>query len=104
MRQILSNNSCGQWLLLTLGSLIWCATANAQSNIGMGGSSAVSEVVHSTSLETVEAKSRASNAAWLKRHQDIVAKAASQSPEVMLLGDSITQGWELNHKIWSQKI
>lgn len=102
MRQILGHNSSLLRLLLTFGSLIWCAIANAQSYVG--GSSTVGEGAHSTMWETVEAKSRASNAAWLKRHQDIVAKAASQSPEVMLLGDSITQGWELNHKIWAQKI
>ena len=106
MRKILSRNSSGLRMLLTVGSFIWCVTANAQSNggVGVGVSATASEGAHATSLGTVEAKSRASNAAWLKRHQAIVAKAASQSPEVMLLGDSITQGWELNHKIWAQKI
>ena len=103
MRQILRLNSCGLRLLLSVGSLIWCATGNAQAKVGLGGSAAVSEGAHAPSFGTVEARSRASNAAWLKRHQDIVAKAATQSPEVMLLGDSITQGWELNHKIWAQK-
>ena len=102
MGRIVAYHSGGLRLLLIAVSLMVSAHAKAQFNVA--GSASVSEGSHSTALETVEAKSRAGNASWLKRHNDILAKAASQSPEVMLLGDSITQGWEFNHKIWSQQV
>ncbi|MBM4253342.1 MAG: hypothetical protein FJ146_15340 [Deltaproteobacteria bacterium] len=48
--------------------------------------------------------SRAQNQSWLKRHNNIMAKAAKGQYDVLLLGDSITQGWELNHVAWDQEM
>jgi lysophospholipase L1-like esterase len=37
---------------------------------------------------------------WSERHKAIVAKAAQNLYDVVLLGDSITQGWEFNAAAW----
>jgi lysophospholipase L1-like esterase len=50
----------------------------------------------------VHAESRSREPAWVKRHNRIVEAAKRGSYDVMLLGDSITQGWEFNKKIWAR--
>ena len=45
-------------------------------------------------------RSRAAEPQWLTRHKAITAKAAANRYDVMLLGDSLTQGWEFNDVVW----
>ncbi len=48
------------------------------------------------------AESRSSEPQWVRRHNKIVAEAKRGAYDVMLLGDSITQGWEFHKKIWDK--
>jgi lysophospholipase L1-like esterase len=50
----------------------------------------------------VHAAPRSGEAAWMKRHKRIVADAKRGTYDVMLIGDSITQGWEFNQRVWLQ--
>lgn len=49
----------------------------------------------------VHAEPRSTESVWLKRHKKILAESRRGSYDVMLLGDSITQGWEFNQKVWT---
>jgi len=42
---------------------------------------------------------RLKEASWKKRHERLVTEARSKRVDVMLLGDSITQGWA-DHRVW----
>jgi lysophospholipase L1-like esterase len=46
---------------------------------------------------------RASEPAWRARDAKIDANAAKNAADVVLVGDSITQGWELNQPVWDAR-
>ncbi len=50
----------------------------------------------------VHAESRSGEPQWVRRHKKTLAEAKRGAYDVMLLGDSITQGWEFNKKIWDK--
>lgn len=54
-------------------------------------------------VKLVNAEPRSSERAWLKRHKKIVAQARQGTYDVMLLGDSITQGWDYNQAVWQAR-
>ena len=54
---------------------------------------AVAAVVPAPSI-TLEASPRNSEPTWRQRHDKILVAARRETPDVILLGDSITQGWE----------
>lgn len=57
-------------------------------------------VAYTPRLVYPEARNKEPN--WVRRHNKIVAESKRGSYDVMLLGDSITQGWEFNKKVWSE--
>ncbi len=73
-------------------ALLGSATATASSYITFPGA------------QDLQPISRAQKESWLKRHNDILSKAAKTQHDVLLLGDSITQGWELNRVAWEQQM
>ncbi len=54
-------------------------------------------------VKLVNAEPRSKERAWVQRHNKIVAEAAQGKYDVMLLGDSITQGWDYNQAVWQSK-
>lgn len=49
----------------------------------------------------LQAAPRAEEAVWVERHAKINAAAAKENVEVVLLGDSITQGWDYQQPVWT---
>lgn len=63
---------------------------------------AMSQTVAAYKPRLVHSEPRSSEPQWTRRHNKILAEAKRGSYDVMLLGDSITQGWEFNKKVWAE--
>jgi lysophospholipase L1-like esterase len=85
--------------LLGLAAAISAAVSLLPTPMALAGS-----FVTFPGAQDLQPISRAQNQTWLKRHNDILAKAAKGQHDVLLLGDSITQGWELNRVAWEHEM
>lgn len=103
MLKWLSLHRWENYCLLAMASLACLAVVSARTEARVAPTS-VAPVLSNTvaySPRLVRAESRSGEPHWVRRHNKIVAEAKRGSYDVMLLGDSITQGWEFNKKTWS---
>lgn len=101
MLKWLSLHRWENYCLLAMASLACLAVVAARTEARVAPTAvapALSQTVYAPRL--VRAESRSSEPQWVRRHNKILAEAKRGDFDVMLLGDSITQGWEFNKKIW----
>lgn len=105
-----SLNRWENYCLLAIAALACLAVVAVKSDAGttpikpfmtasMYPSTTKTQLITPSTVASLEAKPRASEAGWRKRHAMIKRNANASTADVMLLGDSITQGWEF-HSQW----
>ena len=98
MLKLFSLRHWDTYCLLAIASITWLIITSIRTHRSL-------TAVHhpratAATLMQLPALERSSEPAWVKRHELIVKRAQSTDYDVMLLGDSITQGWDYQPDAW----
>ncbi len=98
MLKLFSLRRWDTYCLLAIASVTWLIITTIRTHRSLTAVQRLHAACET--LHHVRASARSTKPAWIKRHAQIIKRAQLQDYDVMLLGDSITQGWDYQTKVW----
>ena len=98
MLKLFSLRRWDTYCLLAIASVTWLIITSIRTHRSL--TAAHHPRADTKTLMPVPALERSSEPTWTKRHELIVRRTLNNDYDVMLLGDSITQGWDYQPDAW----